>query len=61
VLARGTRPDAQSLVGRLDDIGTLAALAGGGPALLVIGSAVEHSNVWHAQGALSSALREVAT
>ena len=47
VLARGTRPDAQSAVGRLRDLAMLAASAGQGPALLVIGDVVGHSNIWN--------------
>ena len=40
VLARGTRPDARSSVGRLDELPALAATAGAGPALLIIGETV---------------------
>ena len=40
VLARGTRPDAQAAVGRLDRLADLAAEVGEGPALLVIGAVV---------------------
>ena len=46
VLARGTRPDARSTVGRLDELPALAATAGEGPALLVIGDVVRHSIPW---------------
>jgi uroporphyrin-III C-methyltransferase/precorrin-2 dehydrogenase/sirohydrochlorin ferrochelatase len=46
VLARGTRPDATSIVGRLDDLPQLAAAAGEGPALMVIGDVVAHSAPW---------------
>lgn len=46
VLARGTRPDAVALVGRLDDLPALAAAAGEGPALLVIGDVVARSVPW---------------
>jgi uroporphyrin-III C-methyltransferase/precorrin-2 dehydrogenase/sirohydrochlorin ferrochelatase len=46
VLARGTRPDARAAVGRLDDLPALAATAGTGPALLVIGDTVRHSIPW---------------
>jgi uroporphyrin-III C-methyltransferase/precorrin-2 dehydrogenase/sirohydrochlorin ferrochelatase len=49
VLARGTRPDSQSAVGRLRDLAALAASAGPGPALLVIGEVVAHSSVWNAR------------
>ena len=48
VLARGTRSDSQCLVGRLDDIAALAAGAGEGPALLVIGPTVARSDAWRA-------------
>lgn len=46
VLARGTRPDSRTVVGRLDDLPTLAASAGEGPALLVVGDVVAHSTLW---------------
>lgn len=46
VLARGTRPDSRASVGRLDDLPKLAASAGEGPALLVIGAVVAHSAPW---------------
>lgn len=48
VLARGTRPDAKSVVGRLSELPALATEAGGGPALLVIGDVVLHSEPWNA-------------
>ncbi len=46
VLARGTRPDSRAVVGRLDDLPKLAAAAGVGPALLVVGNVVAHSAPW---------------
>jgi uroporphyrin-III C-methyltransferase/precorrin-2 dehydrogenase/sirohydrochlorin ferrochelatase len=46
VLARGTRPDSQAAVGRLDELPALAAAAGEGPALLVIGEVVRRSTPW---------------
>jgi uroporphyrin-III C-methyltransferase/precorrin-2 dehydrogenase/sirohydrochlorin ferrochelatase len=46
VLARGTRPDAQSVVGTLDELPVLAQQAGDGPALLVIGEVVARSDAW---------------
>jgi uroporphyrin-III C-methyltransferase/precorrin-2 dehydrogenase/sirohydrochlorin ferrochelatase len=49
VLARGTRPDAQAAVGRLDELPKLAASVGEGPAVLVIGDVVRHSDTWRAQ------------
>lgn len=50
VLARGTQPNARAVTGRLDDLPALAAAAGEGPALLVIGGVVargRHSSVSH--------------
>ncbi len=46
VLARGTRPDSRAVVGRLENLPTLAASAGDGPALLVVGNVVAHSRPW---------------
>ena len=46
VLARGTRPDAKSVVGKLENIAVLATQAGEGPALLVIGQVVARSDIW---------------
>jgi uroporphyrin-III C-methyltransferase/precorrin-2 dehydrogenase/sirohydrochlorin ferrochelatase len=46
VLARGTRPDAKAVAGRLADLPALAAEAGEGPALLVIGETVARSEPW---------------
>ena len=48
VLARGTRPDAHAAVGHLKDLAALAAAAGEGPALLVIGAVVARSEPWRA-------------
>jgi uroporphyrin-III C-methyltransferase / precorrin-2 dehydrogenase / sirohydrochlorin ferrochelatase len=48
VLARGTRPDSQAAVGRLDRIESLAADIGEGPAILVIGEVVARSTPWRA-------------
>jgi uroporphyrin-III C-methyltransferase/precorrin-2 dehydrogenase/sirohydrochlorin ferrochelatase len=45
VLARGTQPESRAVTGRLDDLPALAAAAGGGPALLVIGNVV--ARCWH--------------
>jgi uroporphyrin-III C-methyltransferase/precorrin-2 dehydrogenase/sirohydrochlorin ferrochelatase len=50
VLARGTRPDAHVAVGRLDQLGALAAEAGEGPAILVIGDVVARAACWRASG-----------
>jgi uroporphyrin-III C-methyltransferase/precorrin-2 dehydrogenase/sirohydrochlorin ferrochelatase len=55
VLARGTLPDAQTVVGRLHELPALAARAGGGPALLVIGDTVAHSDAWRSSSALEAA------
>jgi uroporphyrin-III C-methyltransferase/precorrin-2 dehydrogenase/sirohydrochlorin ferrochelatase len=53
VLARGTQADARRVYGRLGDLPALAAQAGPGPALLVIGDVVTHAAEWpqaaHAQ------------
>ncbi len=60
VLVRGTRPDAKALVGRLDQIAVLAAQAGEGPGLLVVGQVVAHSDAWRAAEAELAALAEIA-
>jgi uroporphyrin-III C-methyltransferase / precorrin-2 dehydrogenase / sirohydrochlorin ferrochelatase len=46
VLARGTRPDAASVTGCLEALETLAADVGEGPALIVVGDVVAHSDLW---------------
>ena len=46
VLSRGTRADSKTLVGRLDGLAALAASAGDGPALLVVGDVVARSDAW---------------
>jgi uroporphyrin-III C-methyltransferase / precorrin-2 dehydrogenase / sirohydrochlorin ferrochelatase len=48
VLARGTRADSLCRVGRLDRLAELAAGAGEGPGLLVVGSTVARSDAWRA-------------
>ena len=48
VLARGTRPDFKAAIGRLENLQALAASAGEGPALLVVGDVVAHSSAWKA-------------
>ena len=48
VLARGSRPDSRATVGRLDQLAALAASAGDGPALLVVGEVVARSTPWRA-------------
>jgi uroporphyrin-III C-methyltransferase/precorrin-2 dehydrogenase/sirohydrochlorin ferrochelatase len=60
VLARGTRPDAHSSVGRLGDLPALAAAVGAGPALLVVGAVVARSSLWHAELAALAARLEAA-
>jgi uroporphyrin-III C-methyltransferase/precorrin-2 dehydrogenase/sirohydrochlorin ferrochelatase len=46
VLARGTQPDSKARVGALEDLARLAAEAGEGPALLVVGQVVARSDAW---------------
>lgn len=60
VLARGTRADSRAAVGRLEDLGRLAAEAGDGPALLVIGQVVARCNLWLDPNALQAVAEEIA-
>jgi len=46
VFARATRPDAQGLVGALEDLPALVREIDGGPAILVIGDVVARSSAW---------------
>jgi uroporphyrin-III C-methyltransferase / precorrin-2 dehydrogenase / sirohydrochlorin ferrochelatase len=46
VFARVTRPDAQAVVGTLDELPALIDQIDGGPAILVIGDVVAHSAPW---------------
>jgi uroporphyrin-III C-methyltransferase/precorrin-2 dehydrogenase/sirohydrochlorin ferrochelatase len=46
VMARGTRPDSRSITGTLSQLPALAAAAGEGPALIVVGDVVAHSRAW---------------
>jgi uroporphyrin-III C-methyltransferase/precorrin-2 dehydrogenase/sirohydrochlorin ferrochelatase len=46
VIARGTRKDSQTAVGRLDALPALAAQVGKGPALIVVGQTVRRSAKW---------------
>jgi uroporphyrin-III C-methyltransferase/precorrin-2 dehydrogenase/sirohydrochlorin ferrochelatase len=46
VFARVTRPDAQAVVGRLDELPVLIDRIDGGPAILIIGDVVAHSAPW---------------
>jgi uroporphyrin-III C-methyltransferase/precorrin-2 dehydrogenase/sirohydrochlorin ferrochelatase len=59
VLARGTRANARAQVGRLDALPRLAARAGDGPAILVVGDAVARSRAWR-EFALQSEIPAVA-
>jgi uroporphyrin-III C-methyltransferase/precorrin-2 dehydrogenase/sirohydrochlorin ferrochelatase len=56
VLARGTRPDAVTVTGTLDALERLAADVGEGPAVIVVGNVVAHSDPWLA----AQALQEIA-
>jgi uroporphyrin-III C-methyltransferase / precorrin-2 dehydrogenase / sirohydrochlorin ferrochelatase len=60
VLARGTRPDSQAAVGRLDQLAALAAEVGEGPAILVIGEVVARCAPWQAAQNAASTAREAA-
>jgi uroporphyrin-III C-methyltransferase/precorrin-2 dehydrogenase/sirohydrochlorin ferrochelatase len=46
VFARVTRPDAQAVVGTLDNLPALVAQIESGPAILIIGDVVAHSAPW---------------
>jgi uroporphyrin-III C-methyltransferase / precorrin-2 dehydrogenase / sirohydrochlorin ferrochelatase len=46
VLARGTRPDATSVTGVLSALEGLAGDVGEGPAIIVVGNVVAHSDPW---------------
>ena len=46
VFARVTRPEAQAVVGTLDDLPALVATIESGPAILIIGDVVAHSAPW---------------
>ncbi|MEH2479368.1 uroporphyrin-III C-methyltransferase/precorrin-2 dehydrogenase/sirohydrochlorin ferrochelatase [Nitrobacteraceae bacterium AZCC 2146] len=48
VFARATRPDAQTVVGALDNLPDLVEQIDGGPAILIIGDVVAHSAPWRA-------------
>jgi uroporphyrin-III C-methyltransferase/precorrin-2 dehydrogenase/sirohydrochlorin ferrochelatase len=49
VFARVTRPDAQAVVGTLDQLPRLVEQIDGGPAILIIGDVVAHSAPWRHQ------------
>lgn len=46
IFARVTRPDAQAVVGKLEDLPALVEKIDGGPAILLIGDVVAHSAPW---------------
>jgi uroporphyrin-III C-methyltransferase/precorrin-2 dehydrogenase/sirohydrochlorin ferrochelatase len=60
VLARGTRPDSQAAVGRLEELTALAAEVGEGPAILVIGEVAARSAPWRAAKVDAVSAREAA-
>jgi uroporphyrin-III C-methyltransferase/precorrin-2 dehydrogenase/sirohydrochlorin ferrochelatase len=60
VLARGTRPDSQAAVGRLEELAALAAEVGEGPAILVIGEVAARSAPWRAAQVDAVTAREAA-
>jgi uroporphyrin-III C-methyltransferase / precorrin-2 dehydrogenase / sirohydrochlorin ferrochelatase len=60
VLARGTRPDSQAAVGRLEELAALAAEVGEGPAILVIGEVAARSAPWRAAQVDALIAREAA-
>jgi uroporphyrin-III C-methyltransferase/precorrin-2 dehydrogenase/sirohydrochlorin ferrochelatase len=49
VFARVTRPDAEAVVGTLDELPRLVEQIDGGPAVLIIGDVVAHSAPWRHQ------------
>jgi uroporphyrin-III C-methyltransferase/precorrin-2 dehydrogenase/sirohydrochlorin ferrochelatase len=60
VFARVTRPDAQAVVGRLENLPDLVEQIDGGPAILIIGDVVAHSAPWrHSKSDEQSYLNEV--
>src|SRR5215471_3582718 len=60
VLARGTRPDSEAAVGRLEELAALAAEVGEGPAILVIGEVAARSAPWRAAQVDAVSAREAA-
>ena len=46
IFARVTRPDAQAVVGTLENLPALVEKIDGGPAILIIGDVVTHSAPW---------------
>ncbi|MGQ4275185.1 siroheme synthase CysG [Terrihabitans sp. B22-R8] len=59
VLARGTRPDASHVAGRLEELPALVEQAGNGPALLVLGEVVRRSKPWRLRAAILAAAPEM--
>src|SRR6202171_1476337 len=49
VFARGTRPEAQAVVGTLEELPALIEKIDGGPAILIIGDVVAHCAPWRYQ------------
>ena len=49
VFSRVTRPDAEAVVGTLENLPELVAQIAGGPAILIIGDVVKHSAPWRAE------------
>lgn len=58
VFVRASRPDSESFTGTIADLPALAAKAGDGPALLVIGDVVKHSRSWR-EAVLPRAIRSL--
>lgn len=56
VLARATRPDSRAFYGRLDQLPLLAAQAGDGPALLLVGETLRRAAAWPASSSLPLAV-----
>ena len=59
VFARVTRPDAQAVVGTLDELPALVGQVDGGPAMLVIGDVVAHSAPWRYSNLTASHRRNI--
>lgn len=60
VVINGTRPDQRALTGVLSGLGALAAAAGAGPALIIVGEVVRHSSPWLAAAQSQSKTQKVA-
>ena len=57
MFARVTRPDAQAVVGTLENLPALVEKIDGGPAILIIGDVVAHSAPWRQSEPQSSDLQ----